>query len=86
MAFMPDKSPHEPQNSKVQNLEGLVYTKLARLIAAIGILGGIVALVAGFADENPTIVALGISALLASLTIGVLTDISMSIAKAGGSG
>ena len=85
MAFMPDKSPNDPQKSKGRNPEGLIYTKLAQLIAAIGILVGIIALVAGFADENPAIIALGVSALLASVIIGVLTDISMSIAKAGGS-
>ncbi|EDQ05442.1 hypothetical protein DSM14862_02427 [Sulfitobacter indolifex] len=80
MAFMPDKPPHDPQDGD-QNVKGLIYTKLAQLIAAIGMLGGIIVVFAGFVDDNLIIIASGISCFVSSVIIGVLTDISMSIAK-----
>jgi hypothetical protein len=79
---MPNNNALSPANSKGKEVEGVFYTKLARFIAFIGILIGIFIVVAGFAEESVVIIGMGLSALLGSVIIGVLTDISMSLAKA----
>lgn len=79
MAFIPTPT-RFPQNQN-EKVEGLLYTKLARFIAFIGILAGVLNVIIGFADESITFISLGLSALLGSIIIGVLTDISLSVAK-----
>lgn len=81
MAFIPNKSPYIAPSGGEPKLEGIGFTRLARLVAVLGVLLSIVAILYGLADLSNGLTFVGISGVIGSLIIGVLTDISLSIAK-----
>lgn len=81
MAFMPNKSPYIEPNKTEPKLEGVGFTRLARFVAISGVLLSIVAILYGLADLSNGLTFVGISGVIGSLIIGVLTDISLSVAK-----
>jgi len=83
LAFIPDNNSMPPTNSKGKEEEGVFFTKIARSITFIGIVIGVFIVIGGIAEGSVAIIGMGISALLGSVIIGVLTDISMSLAKGG---
>ena len=84
MSFMPE---YKPQQSRPMSV-GLGFTRAARLCAIIGVALGICAVVlGGFAfladgDSLSTIVVVaGLGAIIGSISLGVLSEISLSVSK-----
>lgn len=79
MAFIPNQNRF--QRTADEKVEGLFYTKIARVIAFLGILISVVVVIGGFFDESLYFITVGLSAFISSIIIGVLSDISVSVAK-----
>ena len=64
----------------------MFYTEMGRIVSAISFVLGIILLWAGFEmDGAETLIEYGFTCVLFSIGLGVLTDISRSLSKGGGS-
>ena len=86
MSFMPEYKPQKNLSMDV----GLGFTRAARLCAKIGVTLGVCAIVlGGFAslEDGDTlgaiVVVAGLGAIIGSISLGVLSEISLSVSKTG---